>query len=193
MKIIDITLNGKTHQHPIPESWGDVNFNHFLKVERKFVKAVALFTGIEEATLKKAKINNLQVIVDALRFLETPVKEEELKIPEKILGYKVPKDLDKESIGQYADLQDAFGKFSKDIPIDNFNLYPGICAIFCIKPYDYEQAEALAPEFFNAPCTEVLAVVNFTYERLKELRNSKKTTSPPVATPPTKSKRATRG
>lgn len=183
---LEIVINGIKQEKTIPEKWADVTWEQYLKVKGNFVKTASFFTGVEETTLKKAKINNLQLVVTALKFLETPIKEEELKLPETILGFKVPKSLDMESIGQYADLQDITKKFDPEKPLENLALYPSICAIYCVKPYDFEQAEALAPQFLNAPCTEVMAVANFTYEKLRELRTSKPPTSPPEVTPKTK-------
>lgn len=169
---IEITLNGVTIPKEIPTSWDKVNFKTFVELSEAgndTVKVLSLFTGVDEHTLRKAKITNLESVVAAIGFIFTQPQQ---VVPESILGYAIPKDLGFESIGQYEDLKEDTKKLVNQKPTGRQILekYPFYCAIYAQPKlhgeYDWKKAEQLAPEFFNAPCSEVLAVGNFTYAKL---------------------------
>lgn len=167
----------------IPTGWPQVTFEQYLKYftfQGDMIKAVALFTGLDEQMVRDAEIHNLGAVAACLHFLNTPL---DYLLPLTIEGYPIPKDLDGESIAQYADLQTITGLFKDDDPTGNYQHFPLIVATYCIKPYDFIQAEKLAPTFLKSPCTEVLAIGNFTLVRLYALRSGTLPTSPPVATP----------
>lgn len=165
--IVHITLNGLKVTKDIPESWDKVTFGQCLELikagpEAK-IKALSIFTGIEMELLNKAKIHNLYPVLEILSFLD---KEMEYSIPNEVMGYKIPKDLESESIAQYADIQELVKKFKEDDNVGNLSYYPLIVATYCVNPYDFKKAEELAETFLNAPCMEVMAVGNFTLARL---------------------------
>lgn len=174
--IITITLNGVRVKKELPESWGNVTFQNYLDLlfcGDDYVKIIALFTGVEESILRAARIENLSLIISTLKFLSTPMK---YRIPDQILGHKIPKDLELQTIGQFEDLKSERLKFSDD-KIANLRKYPLIVATYLIDDYSWEAAEKLAPQLFNLSCQEVLAVGNFTLVKLIELRSNTSQTS----------------
>lgn len=168
-----IILNGVKVQKEIPMGWKKVTFDQFLKLAecgKDISKVLALFTGIEADILRKAKIINFDVIRQTLQFLETELK---YPIPETVLGHKIPKNLEMETIGQFEDLKKECSQFT-DNQMDNIKKYPLIVATYCVDPYDWMEAEKLATSFFNAPCQEVLAIGNFTLVKLIESKANTK-------------------
>lgn len=183
---ITLELNGVKLEKDIPTMWKEVSFKQFLsllKCEDDIVKIVSLFTEIDEETLKKAKIYNLEIIINLLSFLKT---EMDLTVPETCLGYKIPKNLEFESIGQYQDLK-LEASTMKDNDVEKYALF---CAIYCTNPYDFKEAEKKKDEFLNAPCGEVVAIGNFTLLKLVELSNGIRVKSPLRSTPKKKFWRA---
>lgn len=163
---IQITLNNVTVEKQIPTKWKEVTFSQFIKLVEAGddpAKVISIFTDIEEETLRKAKIVNLESIIAMLGFLKT---EMNLKVPETCMGYKIPKNLEFETIGQFQDLK-AEAVQIKDAK--SFDKYALFCAIYATNPYDYQQAEKLVPTFLNAPCEEVMAIGNFILLKLAEL------------------------
>ncbi len=163
----------------IPTGWSQVTFKQYLaiiKVGNDTIKSLAVFTGLDESILRKAQIKNLGAVTACLHFLNKPPV---YSAPKSILGHRVVDNLDMESIAQYSDLQAICAKFkpvediTKDIDniIFNYNQFPLIVATYALETYDFKQAEYLAPKFFNAPCTEVLAIGNFTWARLAALKS----------------------
>lgn len=163
---IEIKLNNVTIEKEIPTKWAEVSFEKFLKLTScgdDTVKIISLFTDIDEETLKKAKIANLESLISLLGFLKT---EMNLTIPETCHGYKIPKNLEFETIGQYQDLKAEAMVLSQT---NSFEQYALFCAIYATNPYDYKKAEELKSVFMQAPCTEVMAIGNFTLAKLAEL------------------------
>jgi hypothetical protein len=163
---IQIELQGVKVEKEIPTKWKEVTFGQFLKLAEAgddIVKIISLFTEIDEETLRKAKIYNLESLIELLGFLRT---EMNLEIPETCIGYKIPKNLEFETIGQYQDLK-AEAMTIKDV--QSFDKYALFCAIYATSPYDYKKAEEISKDFLNAPSVEVLAIGNFTLAKLAEL------------------------
>lgn len=164
-----MVLNGVSVKRNIPTSWDDVSFKAFLDLEscgNDEAKMLALFTGLDESTVRKAQVKEgIDVILSALSFLRKP--DYNRPVPAKILGYTIPKNLQFESMDQYADVKQIVDKglLGREL----LGKYPEFCAIYATKPYVPEQADAKISEFLNAPCTEVLAVGNFTFLKLIEL------------------------
>jgi hypothetical protein len=163
---IEIQINGTKQEKEIPTKWEEVSFEKFLKLTTcgdDTVKIISLFTDIDEETLKKAKISNLESLITLLGFLKT---EMNLTIPDTCQGYKIPKNLEFETIGQYQDLKAEALILSQTNSFDQYALF---CAIYATNPYDYKKAEELKSVFMDAPCTEVMAIGNFTLAKLAEL------------------------
>lgn len=167
--MIDVTFSFKKEKitKPIPTRWSEVDFETFLKLldcGSDYAKVMDAITGIPKDVIVRAKIANLETLINLLSFLNTAPPT---TIPETIMGYKIPSDLAFQSIGQYEDLKNDYAaRTSKE---DILRQYPLYCAIYACDEYDWEKAELLAPIFLKAPAGEVLAVGNFTLMKLTAL------------------------
>lgn len=170
---ITIELNKVKVTKDIPISWEEVTFRQFLDLAEAGndrAKILSVFTGIEPDTLRKARITNFDKINTLLGFVERNDISID-RIPQKILGYKIPKNLELETIGQFEDLK-LQAKSITDNSKESLAAYTRMCAIYCVSPYDWSEAERIAPYFMDAPCGEVLAVGNFTLMKLMPLNKS---------------------
>ena len=179
---VTIELNGVKVEKEIPIKWKEVTFGQFLKISKlkETSEILSLFLGIEEETLKKAKIHNLETILSLLSFLR---EEMDLQVPDTCMGYKIPKNLELETIGQFEDLK------LEAQDLKDFEKYALFCGIYASSPYDYKNAEELKETFMNAPCEEVMAIGNFTLLKLVELTSGIKAKSSSRNTPMTKFRR----
>lgn len=166
----------------IPTSWGQVTFEQYLKLlEAKddIIKILSVFLGLDEDMVRKAQIKNIAAVTACLHFVTKPIT---YLTPSKILNYRIAPNLDTESIAQYADLQTICAGFIENDLKHNYSLFPLIVATYAVNPYDFREAEKIKDEFLKAPCTEVLAVGNFTLVRLHALNIGIVPTSPQAAT-----------
>ena len=179
---VTIELNGVKVEKEIPIKWKEVTFSQFLKLSKmkETSEILSMFLGIEEETLKKAKIHNLETILSLLSFLK---EEMDLQVPDTCMGYKIPKNLELETIGQFEDLK------LEAQDLKDFEKYALFCGIYASEPYDYKKAEELKEVFMNAPCEEVMAIGNFTLLKLVELTSGIKPKSSSRNTPMTKFRR----
>lgn len=164
---IDITLNGVKTSKDIPIGWDEVTFRQLLGVKkaRNEAQIISVFTGIDEDILAKAKIGNLVTIKALLSFLTTSPA---YALPKEILGYKIKDNVEMEEIARYADME-AVIKTLEDNEIANLEKYPLIISTYVVEPYNFKDAENLAPLFLDAPAMEVLAVGNFTVVNMSVL------------------------
>lgn len=177
--IFTLTLNGVKKQADIPTGWDQVKFKDFLSLDGSVNKALSIFTGIDEKTLKKASITGLEKLISTLSFLGTDVPL--FNFPKKILNeYDVPYDIGFESWGQYVDLKTELDKGLKGLEL--LKQYPMFCAIYTMKDYDFTLAEKRAEHIQNAPCTEVMAVANFMLTKLAALNLTTQNNSLPEGT-----------
>jgi hypothetical protein len=169
---IELTLNNVKVTKTIPEGYHQVPFKHFLKVAehpKDTNYAMAAVTDLDVETIKKAKIKNVDDAILALSFFN---RDPELKVPDTCLGYAIPKDLGFETTAQYEDLKKYLeeAKKNKATELDILGMYPLFCALYACShkhgSYNWKQAEEMAPEFLDAPATEVLAIGNFTLLKL---------------------------
>lgn len=176
----DITLNGITVTKEIPTSWDQVTFRQLLDLtETDELKALSTFTGIDPDTLRKAQITGLDKLLTALSFIQRPVSPSLLckEIRTKEQTYPVPVDVGFESFGQYVDIKQTLDDLEKITDkelkgMETLKIFPLLCAIYTVKPYDFKVAESRVEDFFNAPCTEVMAVGNFILMKLIALRST---------------------
>lgn len=197
---VTIILGKSTIHRDIPISWEQVTFGQFLELGKcgnNKIKQIAFFTGTDYELLRKARIVDIDTVLNVLNFLtvrhellhiddEHPLTLEIITrhLPKKILKYALPKDLKSEEVQLYLDLQNYVfetGKLPKEEQLARYTIY---CAIYaCSAPnaygkYDWEYAEKMKDEFLHAPCVEVLAVGNFTLLKLIALNLSTGQTSP---------------
>jgi hypothetical protein len=160
---VEITLNRIKVTKNIPLSWKEVTFEQFIKLaeaRQDFAAILSVFTDIEPETLRKAQITNLPLIMDALSFIDKQPLD--TTIPDSILGYKLPKNLEAETIAQFEDLK----LEAMEVKDKGLSKYTVITAIYLVNPYDYNQAVELSSQLLKAPCEEVVAIGNFTLTRL---------------------------
>lgn len=170
---VTVIHNGKPQTINLPTSWDQVTFRQFLNLDEcgnDIVKVIALLTGIEYNTLLKAKIVDMDQVIAMLGFLKKPAQP---FIPTSICGYPVPKDLAFEEVQMFVDLKTYIAETKDKTPLEQLAQYPVYCAVYACKhrygKYDFQLAEKLSEVFFNAPCTEVLGIGNFTLLRLTGL------------------------
>lgn len=156
----DITLNGVRVTKNIPICWDEVPFRQLLDLAglTEDVDIIAVFTGIDRETLLKAKIHNLSMLKAAIQFVRT--QEIDYVVPKTILGFQIKDNIEIEEIARYADLEAVLKGFGEDGK-ENMKQFPLIVATYVVEPYNFKDAENLAPRFLDAPAMEVLAVANF--------------------------------
>ena len=180
-----LTITGKNEQRvkvEIPDSWDKVPFEKYLKIVEAGenpVKWISIFTNLDEEMVKNAKLKNLSAVMAALNFMKKPPV---YFTPSTILGYTVVSNLETESIAQYSDLQDICKNFKENETVHNLSYFPLIVATYAVSPYDFKEAEKIKDQFLYAPCTEVLAIGNFTLVRLHALNSGILPTSPQADT-----------
>lgn len=167
---VTVVQNGKPQAINLPTSWDQVTFRQFLKLDEcgnDIVKVIALLTGIEYDTLLKAKIVDMDQVIAMLGFLNRPAQP---FIPTSICGYPVPKDLAFEEVQMFVDLKTYIAETKEKTGLEQLAQYPVYCAVYACShrygKYDFQLAENLSEVFFDAPCTEVLGIGNFTLARL---------------------------
>lgn len=170
---VTIIVNGKPLERNIPTSWEQVTFRQFLELDKfgnDITKVIAYFIGIDHEVLLKAKLIDMDKVIAVLGFLN---RQAQPVIPTSICGYPVPKDLGFEEVQMFVDLK-AYIAESKGLPpLEQLAKYPVYCGVYACKHrygrYDFQLAEKLSEVFFNAPCTEVLGIGNFTLLKLTGL------------------------
>lgn len=156
----DITLNGVKVTKNIPICWDEVPFRQLLELAglEKDEDIISVFTGIDTETLLKAKIHNLSMLKAAIQF--TRSQEIDYIVPKSILGFPIKDNIEIEEIARYADLEAIIKGFGDDGK-ENMKQFPLMVATYVVEPYNFKDAENLAPRFLDAPAMEVLAVANF--------------------------------
>lgn len=164
------TLNGVKTQCNLPVCWEEVTFRQLLGYQnaKDAADVLSVFTGIDAETLRKAKIPQLQTLLAVLSFLST--QKIDYILPKEILGYRIKDNLEIEEIQRYADLENIIKEF-KDGDLKNLEKYPLMVATYVVEPYNYKDAENLAPAFLDAPAMEVLAVGNFMQVNISVLKS----------------------
>lgn len=173
-----IKINGQEKQ--VPSKWSDVTFKMFLDLAGAGddnAKKLAAFTGLPEKDLRTATLVNVDVIIHLLSFTETT--ELSQQVPDTILGYVVPNNLETQTIGQFEDLKliaNEIAKEAKDkgqVGVENLKKFTEIVGIYTQPNYHEstdEEKTKWAAQFMDAPCEEVMAIGNFTLLKLNGLK-----------------------
>ena len=189
MITVSITLNGNTQKKQIPTCWDDVTFAQYLELLTPKTDAdlLAMFTGVDVDTIRKAKIKGVEDVFLQLEFLREPAKWDE--VPKSFLGQLIPKDITFEALGPYADCRTIIGQTEgKDLK-DFVEAYAKYCAIYVQaistnwEGYDYDKAIEFVPEIMNQPAGEVVGLGSFFITKLLPVRRTTETTSPKKDTP----------
>lgn len=172
--MLTIQVNGKKYDVPI--RWEEVTFAQFIrwsKMENRLSCVLADIIGVDESFLVGAQMKGATKVYQALDdFLH---RDMQYVVPDKVMGYSIPKDLESETIGQIEDLRSIL-KEVEGKPVDDLLAkYPLIVATYTCsqatgRAYDFKDAEKLAPYFEGAPAPEVLAIGHFTLIKYKQLR-----------------------
>lgn len=116
------TLNGKPIK--ITDSWEKTTLAQYLRIMRMkndTIELLSIITGLDYDYLKKAKINGLDKLLYAARFINTPQVVPDK--PTKIGGFKLPLnskgvfDIQFESLAQFEDMRVIFDKLP-DLPLE---------------------------------------------------------------------------
>ncbi len=169
---VTLQLNGVKLSKNIPTGWEHVTFKQFIELSKAgadWNKIVSVFTRIAPETLAKAEIKGAQTLIQLLGFVFRPLPD--YGIPKIVLGHQMPDNLELNSVARYQDLEAILKTFGDD-NLANVEKYPLITATYAVNPYDFQEAEKLAPAFLDAPALEVLAVGNFTLVNITALRSN---------------------
>ena len=163
-----LTLNGVKKTVELPVCWEEVKFGQLLGYNKAkdAAEVLSVFTGIDADTIRKAKIPQLETLLAVLSFLRN--QQIDYTLPKEILGYKIKDNLEIEEIQRYADLEAIIKEF-KDGDPSNLEKYPLMVSTYVVEPYNFKDAENMAPTFLDAPAMEVLAVGNFMQVNMRVL------------------------
>lgn len=170
------TLNGVKVTKEIPTSWDQVTFRQYLDlvdVQNSPQDVLAAFVGVDVQTLSKVKIVGLDAILHCLAFVKVPPA---LNVPKEIKGFKVSKNLEFETTGQFKDAESIVQSMKTEggnLPKEDQLKYLDLVAIFAMPNYmdaEPEEQQEFAQQFMDAPCGEVLAIGNFTLLKLIGLK-----------------------
>lgn len=156
-------------------SWDDVPFEAFLKLQpcKDDTECMAVLLGIDDDTLRKATIANVDEFIESFAWMRKPMP---MILPRSINGFQIPKDLNFKTIGRYEDAKEIAAKLKPDSDgkqtVDQLRQFVQLVGIYAQPDYHDSTVEdrlAFANQFLKSPCTEVMAVANFTLARLVEL------------------------
>lgn len=155
--------------------WDDVSFEKFLKLQpcKDDVECIAVLIDMDPDELRKANIANVDKFLESFAWMRKPMDG---ILPKSINGFYLPRDLNFRTVGQFEDLKmiaatlkpDENGKQS----VEQLSKFVEIVGIYTQPNYHestIEEKTAFANQFFKSPCTEVMAVGNFTLLKLIEL------------------------
>lgn len=189
MKRITVKTNNRKLKIDIPESWGEVTYEKY----KKFIQYVdgeqrlANLLGVDRSLFSvKNSIDIWEELANTCRFaFETQPKIEEYKGVIHFRGeiIHLPKDIRRNSIGQWEDVKILMKSCMVDDVVDENNLidiYPKVVAIYVQDvidgKYDGAKAMELANDIELLQCEDVLSLGSFFLSRLfKEKKSFLKT------------------
>lgn len=170
-----ITFNVSGSQVAIPTQWEEVTFKQYCEILNGVTsqaELIAMFTGINCETVKKATIIGLEKVILALKFLDkVPVIPDSVS---KIGPYdlKTPVNIQFESLAQFEDIRSEVIKAPKDIK-GFTKSYSTYVAIYLQKvrdgEYSYSKALEMVAEVENMPALEVISLGSFFFVKLMSL------------------------
>ena len=176
--MIPFKLNGKQLQSP--SDWEDLTFGQYVGVmENKTgtLGYISIFTGIDIETLKKAKIEGLDMIIQSLSFLRVTPKFEgtatnvgKYALP---LNSKGIFDIQLESLGQFEDMRAIIMSIPDKDLVAHTKAYANYCAIYLQKlrdgEYNPDEAIKMVQDVMNMPAHEVIKAGSFFFLKLLNL------------------------
>lgn len=197
--MIEFKLNGKKLN--FPSNWHDLTFAQYLGIMQNksgTLGYISIFTGIDIDTLKKAKIEGLDMIIQSLSFLrDTPKFEGNT---EQIGKYKLPLnskgvfDVQLESLGQFEDMRAVMMSIPDKDLLAHTKAYVNYVAIYLQKirdgEYNPDEAVKMMPEVMSMPAHEIIITGSFFFLKLLNLLTG---THPNSQNTPQKSKKSKPG
>lgn len=177
-----VKSSGKSVTVQFPQHWGEVTFEQLIDISKCKTEAeqIAYFSKIPFDQVRKAHVTNLPKIESILRFLQTDIPD---NIPDNILGFEVPKNINFEAVGKFEDIKTISSGIDSNNP-DDLIKYTELITIYLMPDYldaKPEQQAEFAKQFLKAPCSEVLALGNFILRRyIESLKTSKSSFPVPV-------------
>lgn len=158
-----IKIKGK-----LPKSWKDITFKQFIDLSKckNDVEQLAYLMNFKYETFRRMEIKNLPEALASISFINTvPLSED---VPKTILGYKIAKNLEFETVGQFEDIKAIASTIKAEEP-DDLLKYAELVAVYAMPGYldkTPPEQKQFADQFLNAPCEEVMATGNFILMRL---------------------------
>lgn len=177
---ITLTIKGKSEERELPVDYGSLSFRKWLATceAKDDTEKLAILLGIDHKLLLEAEIVGLESVILLLSFLDKP---QEFILPKFIKGYQIPADLAIVQTGRFKDIQALCGSMKPEDAIGSLKKYPEIVSIYAMPNYldaDRDDQDAFTAKFWDAPCSEVVAVGNFTLMKLTALKLGIKSASP---------------
>lgn len=190
--MIEFKLNGKPLS--IPTAWEEATYNQYLQswyLKDDFLQAVSIASGIDYEILKTAKVEGLESVVAAAKFLWTP--PDFTGTVDKVGTYRLPKNdkgqfnIQFESLAQFEDMRAIMNACI--LPDKNkydirkiAESHPKFVAIYLQQvrdtDYSYSKAMEMVPEVMAMPAKEVIITGSFFYVKLRSLLSGTLKTSP---------------
>lgn len=177
MKVI--TVKAET----IPYEWRGVTFGKFKQICQNATDEIyilSLFVGVEPDVLRKAKVENFEVLMARLKFLYHPPIWDET--PRKLGDITMPKDITFESTGQFEDMRAVFKLDKTQVdevtqnPLLEYVQFAKIAAIYyqpLLEKADYKGltyvTDCIMDELDTLSCVEVVSLGRFFYAKLVSL------------------------
>lgn len=180
---MNFTLNGKKVN--VIDSWEGLNFSQYLrglKAGTDLSEIFSIITGVPAETIKKAKIEGLDKLMYAARFLNDSeaLQKAMPEKPTKVGKYKLPVDkkgvfdVQFESLEQFEDMRQIMTKLENGI-YAHTEAYAKYTAIYLQKirekEYDGAKAMEMVEEVMLMPALEVVAAGSFFFVKLQSLLN----------------------
>jgi len=152
----------------LPKSWKEVTFGQFIALAKckSETEQLAVFLDIPYEELKDKHIVGLPKFISELNQLNSlPMSTD---VPKKILGYRVAKNIEYETVGRFEDMKSIAASIKSDTP-DDLIKYTELIAVYAMprwSDHNPEEQKQFAQQFLNAPCEEVMATGNFILMRL---------------------------
>lgn len=167
----------------VPYEWRGVTFGQFKQICQNTSDGVfilSVFMGMDPEVIRKARVENFEVLMTRLKFLYTPPLWDEQ--PKKLGLYDIPADVTFESTGQFEDMKNVYKMDQAQLeeitknPALEYQNFAKIAAIY-YQPvrqnteYNYTAAMDLIPELDALSCVEVVSVGRFFFAKLLSLRS----------------------
>lgn len=167
----------------VPYEWRGVNFGKFKAICEKATDEIfilSVFLGIEPDVLRKAKVENFEVIMAKLKFLYKPPLWDET--PRKLGAITMPADITFESTAQFEDMRSVYKMDKNQVeevtknPVLEYLNFAKLAAIYyqpLLEKAEYKGinyvTDCILPELDSLSCVEVVSLGRFFYAKLVSL------------------------